>query len=234
MTTELLGFSNLNYNVVYAQMGRGKTERIVASSISNVAATLAKLAMDATLFLNQNFGFISFPDDLTTGSSIMPHKKNPDVFELIRAKCNTLIALPNEIALVTVNLPSGYHRDLQLLKEKLYPAFQTINDCIRMTKLMLANISIKENILEDEKYKYLFSVEEVNKLVLSGMPFRDAYKKVGKEIEEGKFSYSTKINHTHEGSIGNLNLKEISSMMEQTLQTFPFEKVNQALKKLVE
>jgi len=233
LTTELLGFSNLNYNVVYAQMGRGKTERIVASSISNVAATLSKLAMDATFFLNQNFGFISFPDDLTTGSSIMPHKKNPDVFELIRAKCNTLIALPNEIALVTTNLPSGYHRDLQLLKEKLFPAFQTMKDCIRMTKLMLANISIKENILEDEKYKYLFSVEEVNKLVLSGMPFRDAYKKVGKEIEEGKFSYSTKINHTHEGSIGNLNLKEISSMMEQALQTFPFEKVNQALSKLI-
>jgi len=233
MTTELLGFADLNYNVVYAQMGRGKTERIVASSISNVAATLSKLAMDACLFLNQNFGFISFPDDLTTGSSIMPHKKNPDVFELIRAKCNTLIALPNEIALVTSNLPSGYHRDLQLLKEKLFPAFQTLRDCLRMTGLMLSNIQIKENLLEDEKYKYLFSVEEVNKLVLSGVPFRDAYKKIGKEIEEGKFNYSTKINHTHEGSIGNLNLQEISSMMGQTLKSFPFERVNVAMQRLI-
>jgi argininosuccinate lyase len=214
-------------------MGRGKTERIVASAISNVAATLAKLAMDACLFLNQNFGFISFPDDLTTGSSIMPHKKNPDVFELIRAKCNTLIALPNEIALVTANLPSGYHRDLQLLKEKLFPAFQTLTDCIRMAGLMLSNIQIKDRILEDEKYKFLFSVEEVNKLVLSGMPFRDAYKKVGQDIEAGKFSYSTRINHTHEGSIGNLNLKEITLMMENAIQTFPFKKVSQAINHLV-
>ena len=233
MTTELLGFADLNYNVVYAQMGRGKTERIVASSMANVAATLSKLAMDACLFLNQNFGFISFPDDLTTGSSIMPHKKNPDVFELIRAKCNTLIALHNEIALVTTNLPSGYHRDLQLLKEKLFPAFQTLSDCIRMTGLMLSNIQIKDHLLEDEKYKYLFSVEEVNKLVLSGMPFRDAYKKVGKEIEEGKFDYSTKINHTHEGSIGNLNLKEISAMMDKAVQSFSFNEVNNALQKLI-
>jgi len=233
MTTELLGFADLNYNVVYAQMGRGKTERIIASAISNVAATLSKLAMDACLFLNQNFGFISFPDDLTTGSSIMPHKKNPDVFELIRAKCNTLIALPNEISLVTANLPSGYHRDLQLLKEKLFPAFQTLSDCIRMTGLMLTNIQIKDNILDDEKYKYLFSVEEVNKLVLSGVPFRDAYKKVGQDIEAGKFSYSTKINHTHEGSIGNLNLEEISSMMKKAIQAFPFETVSSALEKLV-
>lgn len=233
MTTELLGFAELNYNVVYAQMGRGKTERIVSSAVSNVAATLSRLAMDACLFLNQNFGFISFPDDLTTGSSIMPHKKNPDVFELIRAKCNTLISLPNEIALVTANLPSGYHRDLQLLKEKLFPAFQTLRDCLRMTGLMLSRIQIKENLLEDEKYKYLFSVEEVNKLVLSGMPFRDAYKKIGKEIEEGKFNYSTKINHTHEGSIGNLNLREISSMMDQTITSFPFARVNAALQKLI-
>lgn len=232
MTTELLGFADLNYNVVYAQMGRGKTERIVAAAVSNVAATLAKLAMDACLFLNQNFGFIGFPDDLTTGSSIMPHKKNPDVFELIRAKCNTLIALPNEMALVTANLPSGYHRDLQLLKEKLFPAFQTLKDCIRMTALMLSRIQIKDQILDDDKYKYLFSVEEVNKLVLSGMPFRDAYKKVGHDIEAGRFSYSTKIHHTHEGSIGNLNLMEISSMMDKAIQAFPFEKVTQALNKL--
>src|SRR6185369_12574018 len=233
MTTELLGFADLNYNVVYAQMGRGKTERIVAASMANVAATLSKLAMDACLSLNQNFGFISFPDDLTTGSSIMPHKKNPDVFELIRAKCNTLMALPNEIALVTTNLPSGYHRDLQLLKEKLFPAFQTLTYCIRMTGLMLSNIKIKDHLLEDEKYKYLFSVEEVNKLVLSGMPFRDAYKKVGKEIEEGKFNYSTKINHTHEGSIGNLCNDQIASNFNQVLKSFSFETVNQAITRLI-
>src|SRR6266850_646285 len=173
MTTELLGFDDLNYNVVYAQMGRGKTEKIVASALSNVAATLAKLSMDVCLLLNQNFSFISFPDDLTTGSSIMPHKKNPDVFELIRGKCNTLQALPNEITLLTANFPSGYHRDLQLLKEKLFPAFGTLKDCLRMAALMLAGIQVNDRILHDEKYNLLFSVEEVNKLVLKGVPFRD-------------------------------------------------------------
>ncbi|HCW06425.1 MAG TPA: argininosuccinate lyase, partial [Cytophagales bacterium] len=234
MTTKFLGFADMNYNVVYAQMGRGKTERIVAASLSNVAATLSKLAMDACLFLNQNFGFISFPEELTTASSIMPHKKNPDVFELIRAKCNTLMSLPNEIALVTTNLPSGYHRDLQLLKEKLFPAFQTLKDCLRMATLMLSNIQVKDHLLEDEKYKYLFSVEEVNKLVVSGMPFRDAYKKVGKEIEEGKFSYTTKINHTHEGSIGNLCNDEIKSSFNNALSKFAFEQVNASIKKLIE
>ncbi|GHN01431.1 argininosuccinate lyase [Cytophagales bacterium WSM2-2] len=233
MTTDLLGFADLNYNVVYAQMGRGKTERVVASSISNVAATLAKLSMDACLFLNQNFGFISFPDDLTTGSSIMPHKKNPDVFELIRAKCNILVALPNDIAMLTVNLPSGYHRDLQLLKEKLFPAFQTLTECIRMAGLMLSHIQVKDQLLGEEKYKYLFSVEEVNKLVLSGMPFRDAYKKIGKDIEDGKFNYSTNINHTHEGSIGNLCLDEIQGAMTNTLKSFPFLAVKNAITKLL-
>ncbi len=233
MTTELLGFEDLNYNVVYAQMGRGKTERIVAQALSNVAATLSKLAMDACLFLNQNFAFISFPDELTTGSSIMPHKKNPDVFELIRAKCNTLQSLPNEITLLTTNLPSGYHRDFQLLKEKVFPAFRTLSDCLEMTGLMLSNIKIKDNILADEKYKFLFSVEEVNKLVLSGVPFRDAYKKVGKDIEDGKFTYSTKINHTHEGSIGNLCNDNVLEAFKKTLETFQFEKANDAVKKLV-
>jgi argininosuccinate lyase len=233
MTTDLLGFEDLNYNVVYAQMGRGKTERIVAQALSNVAATLSKLAMDACLFLNQNFAFVSFPDELTTGSSIMPHKKNPDVFELIRAKCNSLQSLPNEIALLTANLPSGYHRDFQLLKEKLFPAFKTMEDCLQMSGLMLSNIKIKDNILEDEKYKFLFSVEEVNKLVLSGVPFREAYKKIGKAIEEGKFTYSTKINHTHEGSIGNLCLPEIKDAFLETLSAFQFEKVNNAIDKLV-
>jgi len=233
MTTDLLGFDDLNYNVVYAQLGRGKTERVVAQALSNVAGTLSKLAMDACLFLNQNFGFISFPDELTTGSSIMPHKKNPDVFELIRGKCNGLQSLPNEIVLLTGNLPSGYHRDFQLLKEKIFPAFQLLKDCLTMTGLMLSNIKIKDNILEDEKYKFLFSVEEVNKLVLSGVPFRDAYKKIGQDIEEGKFTYSTKVSHTHEGSIGNLCNDKVKENFDKALNSFHFEKANDAIGKLI-
>jgi argininosuccinate lyase len=233
LTTQLLGFNDLNYNVVYAQMGRGKTERILAQAMSNVAATIGKLAMDATLFLNQNFAFISFPEELTTGSSIMPHKKNPDVFELIRAKCNALQALPNELTLLTSNLPSGYHRDLQLLKEKLFPAITALKECLQMTHLMLSAIVVKEDILEDEKYKFLFSVEEVNKLVLSGVPFRDAYKQIGRDIEHGKFSYSTKVNHTHEGSIGNLNNDKIKTNFLQTLSSFHFEKTEIAFNKLL-
>lgn len=233
LTTNLLGFDDLNYNVVYAQMGRGKTERILAQAMANVASTIGKLAMDATLFLNQNFAFISFAEELTTGSSIMPHKKNPDVFELIRAKCNSLMALPNELTLLTANLPSGYHRDLQLLKEKLFPAIQTLKDCLRMTKLMLSAIQVKENILADEKYKYLFSVEEVNKLVLAGVPFRDAYKKVGLDIGQGKFTYSTQVNHTHEGSIGNLMNEKIKSNFEQEMNRFGFEKTNEAIHHLL-
>src|SRR5262245_31348790 len=185
LTTQLLGFEDLNYNVVYAQMGRGKAERIVAQALANVADTLGRMSMDACLYMNQNFGFISFPPELTTGSSIMPHKKNPDVFELIRSHCNRIKALSNEIMMMTRNLPSGYHRDLQLLKEHLFPAFGILKDCIEMTGLMLSNIEIKKDILADEKYKYLFSVEEVNKLVNAGMPFRDAYKKVGLDIEAG-------------------------------------------------
>ena len=234
LTTELLGFADLNYNVVYAQMGRGKAERMVAQSLANVASTLAKLSMDACLFLNQNFDFIIFPAELTTGSSIMPHKKNPDVFELIRSQCNRIAALPNEITMMTTNLPSGYHRDLQLLKEHLFPAFKTLKDCIEMAGLMLSNIEVKQDILADEKYKYLFSVEEVNKLVNTGMPFRDAYKKVGLDIEAGKFTYNTKVNHTHEGSIGNLCTLEIKQQMETLLTEFPFDKVNTAIKKLAE
>ena len=233
MTTDLLGFDDLNYNVVYAQMGRGKTERIVASAFSNIAATLGKLSMDAVMFMNQNFGFISFPDELTTGSSIMPHKKNPDVFELIRARANQLIALPNDIALLTTNLPSGYHRDMQLLKEKLFPAIQALKDCLKLMQLMLSNIRVKENILKDDQYKFLFSVEEVNKLVLSGMPFRDAYKKVGLDIEQGNYNPAKEVNHTHEGSIGNLNNKQIEQMMDQTLAKFDFAKVNAALQALL-
>ncbi len=233
LTTSLLGFEELNYNVVYAQMGRGKTERIVAQAISNVADTLARMSMDACLYLNQNFGFISFPDELTTGSSIMPHKKNPDVFELIRSHCNRLRALPNEIAMMTTNLPSGYHRDLQLLKEHLFPAFSSLRDCISMASLMLSNIEIRDNILEEEKYKYLFSVEEVNRLVLGGMPFRDAYKKVGMDIESGNFTFQPGIHHTHEGSIGNLGTEAIRKKMNRVYGSFPFEKVEGALKKLV-
>jgi argininosuccinate lyase len=232
-TTELLGFDSLNYNVAYAQMTRGKSERIVAQALSNVAATLNKLSMDCCLYMNQHFSFISFPDELTTGSSIMPHKKNPDVFELIRAKCNQLQALPNDIALLTTNLTSGYHRDFQLLKEYVFPAFTTLNTCIDMMHLMISNIKVKENLLENEQYKYLFSVEEVNKLVLQGMPFRDAYKKVGVEIEEGNFNHSKTVNHTHEGSIGNLCTAEIKRIMDEAISTFNFQKYHTAIQKLL-
>ena len=234
LTTKLLGFDDLNYNVVYAQMGRGKAERIVAQSIANVADTLGKLSMDACLYLNQNFGFISFPAELTTGSSIMPHKKNPDVFELIRSHCNRIKALPNEIMMMTTNLPSGYHRDLQLLKEHLFPAFKTLKNCIEIAGLMLNNIEIKKDILGDEKYKYLFSVEEVNKLVNSGMPFRDAYKKVGMDIEGGNFKYEVSVHHTHEGSVGNLCTAEIKKQMQKVVESFPFATVNAAINKLAQ
>jgi argininosuccinate lyase len=233
MTTQLLGFDDLNYNVVYAQMGRGKTEKIVAFALAGIAGTIAKMAMDACLFMNQNFGFISFPDELTTGSSIMPHKKNPDVWELIRSHGNKLQALPNEITMMITNLPSGYHRDLQLLKENLFPAFGTLTDCIRMSRLMLENVKVRENILDDSKYQYLFSVEVVNKLVLEGLPFREAYKKVGLDIEKGEFAPGTEVAHTHEGSIGNLCTAEIAQMMDEVLKGFPFDKVDQAVEKLL-
>jgi argininosuccinate lyase len=233
MTTRLLGFESLHHNVVYAQMGRGKTERIVAAALANIAATLSKLSMDACLFLNQNFGFISFPDELTTGSSIMPHKKNPDVFELIRGRCNQLAALPNDITVMTSNLPSGYHREMQLLKELLFPAIQQLKDCLQMAGLMLSNISVKADILKDEKYKFLFSVEEVNRLVLSGMPFRDAYKKVGADIESGNYKPETNIHHTHEGSIGNLQLAEISAMMTDVISRFNFQQTRTSIDNLI-
>ena len=233
LTTKLLGFADLNYNVVYAQMGRGKAERITSMALANLADTLAKMSMDACLYLNQNFDFVSFPASLTTGSSIMPHKKNPDVFELIRSHCNRIKALPNEIMLMTTNLPSGYHRDLQLLKEHLFPAFQTLKDCLNMAQLMLSNITVKENILSDEKYKYVFSVEEVNKLVLQGVPFRDAYKKVGLDIEAGNFTYTPTTAHTHEGSIGNLCNDQVERMMNETVAKFNFEKVHEAVRKLL-
>jgi len=233
MTTKLLGFDDLHYNVVYAQMGRGKTERIVAGALANIASTLSKLSMDACLFLNQNFGFISFPDELTTGSSIMPHKKNPDVFELIRGRCNQLAALPNTVTMATTNLPSGYHREMQLLKELLFPAIQQLKDCLAMAGLMLNNITVKENILADEKYKFLFSVEEVNRLVLEGVPFRDAYKQVGLAIEQGNYNPSTTVQHTHEGSIGNLCLDALRSSMRRTVEGFGFDRYEKAIGSLL-
>ncbi len=232
-TTDLLGFEEMNYNVVYAQMGRGKTERIVAASLSNFAATLSKLSMDAILFLNQHFAFISFPEELTTGSSIMPHKKNPDVFEIIRAHCNRLVALPNEINLLSANLTSGYHRDFQLMKEHFMPAFNNLQDCLQMATLMLSNISVQENILADAKYSNLFSVEEVNKLVLQGMPFRDAYKLVGKNIAEGNFNPETEPIHVHEGSMGNLCNDKITAAFNKNVAAFEFDKIAAATKKLL-
>ena len=237
LTTKLLGFDDLNYNVVYAQMGRGKAERIVAMSLANVADTLSKLSMDVCLYLNQNFGFINLPAELTTGSSIMPHKKNPDVFELIRAYCNRIKALPNEIMMMTTNLPSGYHRDLQLLKEHLFPAFRTMQDCIEMAGLLLSNIEIKKDILVDEKYKYLFTVEEVNKLVMEGVPFRDAYKIIGEQVEKGTFTPSapgeTITKSHHEGSIGNLCTGEIKKQMQKVVESFPFAHIHSAIEKLL-
>jgi argininosuccinate lyase len=222
MTTELLGFNSLHYNVVYAQMSRGKTEKLVSFGLASIAATLSRLAMDCCLYMNQNFGFISFPDELTTGSSIMPHKKNPDVFELIRAKSNRIQSIPNELSLLMNNLPSGYHRDMQLTKEILFPSIEDLKSCIGMTVLMLTHIRIKKDILLDDKYKYLFSVEAVNELVNKGIPFREAYKTIGNQIQFGNFSYdqSKPLKHSHEGSMGNLNLSEIGSEMEKALAKF--------------
>ncbi len=220
-TTELLQFETLNWNSVYAQMSRGKTEKITAFGLSAVAATLSKLAMDACLYMNQNFGFISFPDELTTGSSIMPHKKNPDVFELIRAKCNRIQSIPNELTLLINNLPSGYHRDLQLTKEILFPAIEELKACLQMMQLMLSNMQVKENILSDEKYKYLFSVEAVNELVNKGVSFREAYQQIGNAINKGEFEFDqNQLHHTHEGSIDNLCNNEIEREMEKVLNKF--------------
>jgi len=233
MTTRLLEFDTLSFNVIYAQMGRGKTERILAQAMSSVAATLARLAMDNTMFLNQNFNFISYPAELTTGSSIMPHKKNPDVWELIRGKCNLIQGLPNQIAMMTTNLPLGYNRDLQLLKEVLFPAIADLRSCLQMAHYMLENISVRTDILNDPKYDYLFSVEVVNNLVLNGMPFREAYKKVGLDIEAGNFKAPHTVHHTHEGSIGNLCNDQIAKLMDAQLEQFHFERVEQAEADLV-
>ncbi len=220
MTTRLLGFASMNYNVVYAQMGRGKAEKILANAMSVVADTLGKFAMDVTLYMGQNHGFISFPEEYTTGSSIMPHKKNPDVFELIRARCNKIRALPNEITMITTNLPLGYHRDLQQIKENFLPAIDELSGCLEMTRFMLGHIEVKKDILRDEKYKFLFSVELVNKLVQEGMPFRDAYKEVGRRIAEGTFDPPREVHHIHEGSIGNLCNDEIRNRMVKSMRWF--------------
>lgn len=217
MTTELLGFETLKYNVVAAQMSRGKTEKALAFGMSAVAGTLSKFAMDICLYMSQNFNFVSFPDELTTGSSIMPHKKNPDVFELIRGKCNAIQALPYELTLLTNNLPSGYQRDLQLLKASLLPAIQTLKSCLELLLFSIKNVQVNKTILEDPKYDYLFTVEEVNKLVQDGVAFRDAYKIVGAKVEKGEFKPHKEVNHTHIGSIGNLCLEEIKDKMEKAL-----------------
>jgi len=216
-TTELLGFDTLNWNAVYAQMSRGKTEKLLSMALSSIAATLSRLAMDGCLYLSQNFGFISFPPELTTGSSIMPHKKNPDVFELIRGKCNRIQSVPNELTLLTNNLPSGYHREMQLTKEILFPAMEELRSCLQMMQVMISAMEVKENILADEKYRYLFSVEAVNALVNQGMSFREAYQSVGNQIEQGKFTFdlSKPLQHTHEGSLGNLCNSEIRLEMQK-------------------
>lgn len=234
MTTDLLGFDSMNYNVVYAQMGRGKMERTVAYAIAGIAATLSKLSFDACMFNSQNFGFIKLPDEYTTGSSIMPHKKNPDVFELTRGKCNKLQSLPNEITLIINNLPSGYFRDLQIIKEVFIPSFEELTDCLSMVTRMMGEVIVNENILDDDKYLYIFSVEEVNRRVLDGMPFRDAYKQVGLEIENGKFEHNKKVNHTHQGSIGNLCNDKIELLKQQIIDQFNFSEVVEAEKKLLE
>lgn len=234
MTTDLLGFDSMNYNVVYAQMGRGKMERIVTTAIAGIAATLSKLAFDACMFTSQNFNFIKLADEYTTGSSIMPHKKNPDVFELTRAKCNRLQGLPTEITLITNNLPSGYFRDMQLTKEIFIPAFEEMGDILSMVSRMMAEVKVNDHILDDNKYLDIFSVEEVNRLVLEGVPFRDAYKQVGLDIEAGKFEHNKKVNHTHAGSIGNLCNDNIAALKNEIVSEFNITKVDNALSKLLE
>ena len=232
-TTELLGVDSMNYNVVYAQMGRGKMERNVAFALAGIAGTLSKLAFDACLFNSQNFGFVKLPDNCTTGSSIMPHKKNPDVFELTRAKCNKIQALPQQIILIMNNLPCGYFRDLQIIKEVFLPAFEELKDCLRMAAYIINKIQVNEHILDDPKYDNMCSVEEVNRLATGGMPFRDAYKKVGLDIEAGNFTPDKRVHHTHEGSIGNLCNDKIHELMEQVWSGFNFARTREAENRLL-
>ena len=231
MTTDLLGFENMNYNVIYAQMGRGKVEKIVSFAMANLAATLSKLAFDVCLFMSQNFNFVSLSAEFTTGSSIMPHKKNPDVFELIRARCNKLQGIPSQISLIANNLPSGYFRDLQIVKEVFLPMFAELNDCINIAALALKNMSVNTSLLDDEKYNSIFSVEEVNKLVLQGIPFREAYKQVGAQIEKGEFNPDKKVEHTHAGSIGNLCLDKISAKKAEIIKSFNFQQIENLILK---
>ena len=234
MTTDLLGFDTMDYNVVYAQMGRGKMERNVAFAMATIAGTLAKMAFDACLFNSQNFSFVKLPKECTTGSSIMPHKKNPDVFELIRAKCNKIQALPQHVTLIMNNLPVGYFRDLQIIKEVFLPAFDELKDCLQMAAYIINKIEVREDILDNPMYDPMFSVEEVNRLAAAGMPFRDAYKKVGLDIEAGTFTPNKDIHHTHEGSIGNLCNDKIADLMQQVLGGFGFNRVTDAEKSLLE
>lgn len=234
MTTDILGFERLNYNVIYAQMGRGKVEKIVAFALGSVAATISKMAMDSCLFMGQNFGFINLPEEYTTGSSIMPHKKNPDVFELLRSKCNKIQSLVNEVSSVTNNLPSGYFRDFQTIKESFIPVFVELKNCLKIAGFIAEKIIVNTSILDDDKYKFIFTVEEVNKKVLQGVPFRDAYKIVGEAVNNGSFKPDKKVTHTHEGSIGNLCNDLISEKMKSILSQFDFEKYKSALKKLLE
>ena len=233
LTTNLLGFDSMNYNVVYAQMGRGKMERNVAFALASIAGTISKLAFDACMFNSQNFNFVKLPDECTTGSSIMPHKKNPDVFELTRAKCNKIQSLPQQIMMIANNLPSGYFRDLQIIKEVFIPSFHELKDCLHMTTYIMNEIKVNEHILDDDKYLLIFSVEEVNRLAAEGMPFRDAYKKVGLDIEAGKFTHEKTVDHTHEGSIGNLCNDKISLLMQNIVDGFNFDKMIQAEKSLL-
>lgn len=233
MTTDLLGFDSMNYNVVYAQMGRGKMEKTVAMALSSIAATISKFAFDVCLFMSQNFGFVALPEELTTGSSIMPHKKNPDVFELVRSHCNKIQAIPYQISLMTNNLPSGYFRDLQILKEVFLPAFEELNDCISIAGFAIDHMTVKAGLLDDDRYKYVFSVEDVNKLVMQGVPFRDAYKQVGGQINSGNYEPTRDVNHSHAGSLGNLCLDQIAEKMIAVVEGYNFEKVESALRNLI-
>jgi argininosuccinate lyase len=233
ITTDLLGFASMNFNSVYAQITRGKTEKVIGNALASVASTISKMAMDICLFNSQNFGFISLPVEYTTGSSIMPHKKNPDVMELLRAKCNKIQAVSYEISLITGNLPSGYHRDMQILKEILFPAFKTLKQCLEILTSMMDKINVNASILDDTKYNLIFTVEEVNKLVLNGMAFRDAYKEVSAIVEKGNYKTDKKVNHTHQGSIGNLCNDKISELMDKIVDSFPFQTIEMAIHQLM-
>lgn len=234
LTTNLLGFDSMNVSAVYAQMGRGKMERTVSFALASIAGTLSKLAMDTCIFMSQNFGFLKLPDELTTGSSIMPHKKNPDVFELLRAHCNKIQALPNELAIISSNLPGGYSRDFQLLKESFIPAIEDLKSCLHIAEFAISNMEVSHRLLEDERYKYVFSVEDVNRQVMNGVPFRDAYRQVGIAIQQGEYEPNKELHHTHEGSIGNLCLSSIDEKLKENISQFKFDKIDKTIEKLLD